>query len=60
MIKPVNSQLVESKMTEGTSQQVESDSTSPSLNRSVSLEIIPVVTQGGDHVADQDVDDEDQ
>ena len=43
------------------SQQVESDAASPSLERSVSLEIIPTVTQGSDHVADQDTDvDEDQ
>jgi len=37
---------------------VESDATSPSLERSVSLEIIPTVTQGSDHVADQDTDDD--
>ena len=60
MMKPTNSQQVESQTTNMILQQVESDVTSPSLNRSVSLEIIPVVTQGGDHVADQDVDDEDQ
>jgi len=36
---------------------VESDATSASLERSVSLEIIPRVTQGSDHVADQDVAD---
>jgi len=40
---------------------VEINTTSPSLERSVSLEIIPTMTQGGDHVADQDADDnEDQ
>jgi len=49
---------MQSKKTEGRSQQVESNDTSPSLERSVSLEIIPTVTQGGDHVADQDVDDD--
>jgi len=37
---------------------VESDATSPSLKRSVSLEIKPMVTQGSDHVADQDTDDD--
>ena len=37
---------------------MESDATSPSLKRSVSLEIIPTVMQGGDHVADQDADDD--
>ena len=36
---------------------MESDATSPSLDRSISLEIIPAVTQSGDHVADQDVND---
>ena len=39
---------------------MESDATSPSLERSVSLEIIPTVTQGSDQVAKQDAaDDED-
>jgi len=37
---------------------VESDATSPSLERSVSLEIITTVTQGSDHVADQNTDDD--
>jgi len=37
---------------------VESDATSPSLGRSVSLKIIPTVTQGSDHVAEQDADDD--
>jgi len=37
---------------------VESDATSPSLERSVSLEIISTVTQGSDHVANQDTDDD--
>jgi len=40
---------------------VESDATSLSLERSVSLEIIPTIIQGSDYVADQDADiDEDQ
>ena len=42
------------------SQQVESDATSPSLERSISSEIIPAVTYDGDHVADQDVVDDDE
>ena len=46
MMKPINSQ------------HVETDATSPSLERSISFEIILVVTQGGDRVADQDVDDD--
>ena len=36
------------------SQQVESDATLPSLDRTVSLEITPAVTKGCDHVADSD------
>jgi len=55
------SQQAEIEKTKGISQQVESDATSPSLERLVSLEIIPMVTQDSDHVADQDTDvDEDQ
>jgi len=60
MMKPTNSQHVKSEKTKGISQQVESDVTSPSLERSVSLEIIPPVTQGGNHVADQNADDNDE
>jgi len=48
---------VDSEKTEGISQQVKSDAISPSLEKSVSLEIIPAMTQSGDHVADQDVAD---
>jgi len=40
---------------------VESDATSPYLERSVSFEVIPSVTQRDDQVAEQDADnDEDQ
>jgi len=40
---------------------VKSDATSPSLDRTVSSDIIPAVTRDSDHVADQDADnDEDQ
>ena len=40
---------------------MESDVTLPSLKRSVSLEIISIVTQGSDHITEHDVDnDEDQ
>ena len=40
---------------------MESDATSPSLERSVSSEIILRVTQGSGHVAEQDaVDDDNQ
>jgi len=38
------------------SQQAESDATPPSLGRSVSFEITLEVTQGGDHVADWDAE----
>ena len=58
MMKPTDSQLVESKRTDRISQQMESDAISPYLERSISFEIIPVVTQASDHVADQDVDDD--
>jgi len=47
---------VEIKKTKGISQQVESDATSPSLERSVLVEIIPTVIQGNDHVVDLDTD----
>jgi len=43
MLKPTISQQVEIEMTKGVSQQVESDATSPSLERSVSLEVIPTM-----------------
>ena len=45
-------------MTDRISQQVENNSTSPSLDKSVSFEIIPAMTQGDDHVADHDADDD--
>ena len=41
MLKPTIPQQVEIEKTKGISQQVESDATSLSLERSVSLEIIP-------------------
>ena len=40
---------------------MESDATPPPPNRTLSFEITPEVTQGGDHVANHDAeDDEDQ
>ena len=57
MLNPTISQQVEIDKTKEVSQQVESDVTSPSLESSVSLEIIPTVIQDSDHVAKQDVDD---
>jgi len=44
MLKPTISQQVEIEKTKRVSQQVENDATSPSLKRSVSLVIIPMVT----------------
>jgi len=49
---------VEIEKTKEVSQQVENYATSTSLERSVSLEIIPTVTQGSDHAAGQDADDD--
>ena len=59
MLKSTISQQVEIEKTKRVSQQVESDATSPSLERSVSLEssisleMIPMMTQGSDHLAEQ-------
>ena len=58
MLKPIISQQVKIEKIKRISQQIESDASSTSLERSVSLEIIPTVTQGSDHVADQDTDDD--
>jgi len=56
MLKSTISQQVKIERTKEVSQQVESDATSPSLERSVSLEIIPTVTQDSDQIAEQDTD----
>ena len=58
MLEPTISQQVEIEKSKGISQQVKSDATSPPLEWSVSLEITPTMTQGSDHVADQDTDDD--
>jgi len=50
MLKSTIPQQVEIERTKEISQQVESEAISPSLERSVSLEIIPKVTQDGDQV----------
>jgi len=61
MVKLTNSKPVESEKTKGISQQVESDATSSSLYKTVSLEIILAITHGSDPVAVQATDnDEDQ
>ena len=58
MVKSTNSQQVESEKTKGISQQVESDTTSPSLERPISFEITSSVTQGDNQVAEHDTDNE--
>ena len=58
MLKSTIFQQVEIERIKEVSQQVENDATSPSLERSISLEIIPKVTQGSDQVAEQDADDD--
>ena len=58
MLKPTISQQVEIEKIKELLQQVESDATLPSLEKSVSLEIILKVTQGSDQVAEQDADDD--
>ena len=59
MVKLTNSQQVESQTTNMILQHVESDAISPPLDRSVSFEVIPSNTQGGDQVAEHDTDDDD-
>jgi len=56
MVKTTDSQQVESEKTNRISQHVESGATPPSPDSSVSFEITPEVTQGDDHVADEDAD----
>jgi len=52
---------MERQTTNNILQQVESDATSPSLERSVLFQVIPSVTQGDDQLAEQNADnDEDQ
>jgi len=47
---------VESEKTSRISQQVKSDATPQPLHRTISFEITPEVTRGGDHVVDQDAE----
>ena len=58
MVKPTDSQQVKSQTTDRILQQVESDAIPPSLDISVSFETKSSVTQGGNHVAEQDADDD--
>jgi len=48
---------VESEKIKRISQQIESNATPPSIDSSVSFEITPEMTQGDDHIADEDADD---
>ena len=54
MMKPTNSQQVESKQTKEVSQQVESDVTPRTLDTSLSFQYSPEVTKDRDHIADED------
>jgi len=49
---------VESEKTNRISQQVESDTTPPPLDRTISFEITREVTQADDHVADEVANDD--
>ena len=61
IVKPMNSQQMESEKIKRISQQMESDASPPSPNSSVSFEITREVPRDGDHVAYEDAnDDEDQ
>jgi len=57
LMKPTVSQQVETSKTKELLQQVESDADPPSLEDSVSVRIIPEVTQGGDQAAEGDTED---
>jgi len=59
MMKPTNSQQVKSEKITRISQEVESDTTPPTQDSSVSFHITPEVTKSDDHVADEDADDVD-
>ena len=56
IVKPTDSQQVESEKTNRISQQIESDDTLLSPDSSVSFEITLEVIQGDDHVANEDAD----
>ena len=58
MVKPTDSHQVKSQATDRILQQVESDAIPPSPDISVSFETKSSVTQGGNHVAEQDADDD--
>jgi len=49
MVKPTDSQQVDSEKINRISQQVESYATPPPSNKTISFEITPEVTRGGYH-----------
>ena len=57
MMKPTDSQQVESKKTTMVSQQQESDATPSTLGSSILFEISLTVTQDENHVADENTED---
>ena len=57
MMKPTDSQHVESKKTTEVSQQMKSDATPCTPGSLVSFEILLRVTQDENHVVDEDIDD---
>ena len=57
MVKPTDSQQVESKKTTEVSQRVKSDATPRTPGSSVSFEISLTMTQNENHVADEDTED---
>ena len=56
MMKPTNSQQVESGQIKEVSQRVESDVTSRTLDSLVSFEFSPKITHDEDYVADEDTE----
>ena len=58
MVKLTDSQQVESEKTSRISQQVESNVTPAPPDRTILFEITPEVTQSGDHVSNEDADDD--
>ena len=59
-MEPTVSQQVETSKTKELLQQVEIDADSSSLEESVSVRIIPEVTQGSDQVVEEDAEEVDQ
>jgi len=60
LMEPMVSQQVETTKTKELLQQVETDAHPPSLKESVSVRIIPEVTQGSDRAVEEDAEEVDQ